>query len=125
METMQPREQLPHFVVRDTTGATVDYGGSIWQRQHAVVVSLPPDPRGTTADAADYLSRLRLACADLAHAPIAYIVTTDAVPGVPSPGAVVADRWGEVVFVSPADEPGPPAPEDLAAWAKMAAMRCG
>jgi hypothetical protein len=123
---MQVRDQIPHFSVRDSTGATIDYG-VIWQRKHLVLVSLPPDGHADTetGPARAYAERLGTACADLSHAGIVYVVTHDPVPGVPSPGAVVADRWGEVVFVSPAGQSAPPSPNDLAEWARMTAMRCG
>lgn len=126
---MQARDQLPHFTVRDSAGATFDYD-AIWQRKHLVLVSLPPD-RPTAVDdqglgaARAYADQLHTAMADLTHAGIVCVVTTDSVPGVPRPGAVVADRWGEVVFVSAAGQLAPPAPADLAGWAKMTAMRCG
>ena len=123
MKAMQPRDQLPHFQVRDVTGALIDYG-AIWQRRHLAVVCCRPE-MAAPLDALGYAAALRAACADLAHADIAYVVTTDRIPGVPMPGGAVVDRWGEVVFVSGPGQPAPPEPSEIAAWAKMTAMRCG
>ena len=116
---LQPHDPVPHFVVTDLDGRTVTYT-TIWQHAHLVLVSLgnagTPDER-----LHEYVREIR----ELAADDLACVLTRDAVPGLPSPGALVADRWGEIVHVAPAAEVRSlPSAEHLADWIAYLRIRC-
>jgi hypothetical protein len=116
---LQPRDQIPHFVVTDIDGRTVAYA-AISQHAHLLLVSLgnaaAPDDR-----LLGYVDEIRA----LAAGDLACVVTRDAVPGLPSPGAIVADRWGEIVHVaSAADVWSLPSAVDLAEWVAYIRIQC-
>lgn len=87
---------LPFFAVETVNGSHVSYN-QFWQQRNVVLVSLSSG-RGES-DAA-FVTALtgRREDFDALHA--ACVVTYDAVAGVPQPGAVIADRWGEVQLVA-------------------------
>ena len=116
---LQPHDQIPHFVVTDLDGGTVTYA-AIWQRAHLLLVSL-----GSAATPDDSLLGYVGAIGALAADDLACVITRDAVPGLPAPGAIVADRWGEIVHVTPAGEsPGLPSAESLAEWVAYLRIQC-
>ena len=92
----EPRSAIPHFSVTTVDGRPVTYG-SIWQREHLVLLLLPPHP-------SDALRRYSRALADVtAHLvprDTACVITTDAIGGFEAPALIIADRWGEVRFVA-------------------------
>jgi hypothetical protein len=112
---------MPMFTVTNRVdGTSVEYQ-QVWQRKTLLLVSVSPeDP---TVDA--YLESL------LSHAPAlrelttALIVTDDAVPGIPQPGVVVADRWGEVYYLKEAaDTAALPGPDELIEWLRFVQNEC-
>ena len=120
---LQALDEVPHFVVRDVDGTVVMYG-SIWQRSHLVLVCLghkiPADERDREG-VQTYVRGIRALAAD----DLACVVTHDAVPGLPSQGVVVADRWGEIVHVAPAaGVRSLPSAEDLAEWVAYIRIQC-
>lgn len=115
----QRHDQLLHFVVSDVEGRTVAYA-TIWQHAHLLLVSLGNAP---TPD--DCLLRYVREIRSLAADDLACVVTRDAVQGLPSPGAVVADRWGEIVHIVPAaDVRSLPSAADLAEWVAYLRIQC-
>jgi hypothetical protein len=47
------------------------------------------------------------------------------VPGLPSPGVVIADRWGEIEFLMPIDKPADaPAPDEILDSVSYVRMQC-
>ena len=55
----------------------------------------------------------------------AFVITRDRVSGLPSPGVVVADRWGEIQYV--ADAAGVddlPSPQELIEWLQYVQSQC-
>ena len=116
---LQPHDQVPHFVVTDLDGRTVAYD-TIWQHAHLLLVSL-----GNAATPDESLLRDVSAIGALAADDLVVVVTRDAVPGLPSTGAIVADRWGEIVHVAPAAEVwNLPSAEDLAEWIAYIRIQC-
>ncbi|HEX2311892.1 MAG TPA: hypothetical protein VHH91_14365 [Vicinamibacterales bacterium] len=115
---LQPHDQVPHFVVTDVGGRTVTYA-AIWQHAHLVLVSLgnaeAPDERLHL-----YVDKIRAWAAD----DLACVVTRDAVPGLPSPGAIVADRWGEIVHVTRVEPRSLPSAENLGEWVAYLRIQC-
>jgi hypothetical protein len=120
---LQPHDNVPHFAVTDIDGGAVTYG-SIWQHSHLVLVCLGH------ALAADEGERERLkayarSIRQLAGADVACVITRDEIPSVPCPGAIVADRWGEIAYVAPADDVHRlPSPDALAEWIEYLRSQC-
>ena len=118
---LQPRELMPLFKVTQTMdGESVDYR-TIWQRKNLVLVSAPLEDPGREA----YVASLAPRSDDLRAHDTALVITADAIAGVPSPGIVIADRWGEIYYVtgkpSAADLPGP---DDLVEWLRYVQVQC-
>jgi hypothetical protein len=117
-DTLKPGDLLPHFIVTDLDGRKVDYSSSIWQRKQLVLVMLPDDGPSSHSYAQQLIGR--------AHDDeTAWLVTRDRIAGLPTPGAIVADRWGEVIHVAYA--PGAadlPPPDELVEWADYVQHRC-
>jgi hypothetical protein len=117
---LQRGDQVPHFEVR-TSGAELFRYASIWQHKNLLLVALPgdapPDACDTLEQAArgDAFQPLESVC----------VVTRDRVPGLQAPAALVADRWGEIVYVtetSRVDEL--PTSSDLLDWLDYVDRRC-
>lgn len=87
----------------------------LWQRRTLLLVSVAP----AGVDAAQIAARLRERVGDDAEV----IVTADAVEGLPRPGVLVADRWGEIVHVAPID-PAAIDVDDLADWVRFVQIQC-
>ena len=118
-ETLQRGDQVPHFEVTTLAGDVFSYS-TIWQRKNLVLVTLPDaDHEG------DYPSTLAARAREFEERHAACVMTRDRVPGVPTPGAVVADRWGEIVYVMAATHASelPPASEVLE-WLEYVEQRC-
>jgi len=112
---------VPHFEVKTPGGVTFRYP-AIWQRRSLVLVTLAA--AGSEAEEV-YLGRLDALRTEFDRVDTEVVVTRDRVRGVPAPGAIVADRWGEVVHVAAA--PGAaelPSPEDLLDWSRYVQVRC-
>lgn len=117
---LQPHDLVPHFEVTDIRGERVRYS-SIWQRKNLVLVTLP-DPDSWSQDYAD---RLMTGVPGPNDDDTAWIVTRDRVAGLPHPGVVVADRWGEVVHVAqPSEVQDLPAPDEIAESVRYLQHRC-
>ena len=108
------------FTASNADGTRVRYE-EIWQRRNLLLVSLPnDDPTG-----AEYARTLGVLEPDLAAYDAALIITTTRIEGVPSPGVVVADRWGEVYYVQEADRASSlPTPDELIDWLRFVRNEC-
>lgn len=116
---LQRGGRVPHFHVTDTSAARVAYDEAIWQRDHLLLVSLGDDDGDPfAAIARDLQGR----ASDIAALEARLVVTRDPIAGVPRPGAVVADRWGEVFAVI--DEAGSTYADDLIEWIRWVQMKC-
>ena len=117
---LQPHDLLPHFEVDDLEGRRVPYS-SIWQHRNLVLVMVPE----ADASARHYADRLMVHVRELKSGDTEWIVTQDAVDGLPRPGVAVADRWGEIAHVAGSSRVEDlPAPEDLIAWVGYLQHRC-
>lgn len=111
--------QVPRFTVTTTQGARVSYA-DLWQHENLLLIALPA---GT--DAAAYAGQVRDLLADLPADDTAYIVTHDSVPALGAPAALVADRWGEIQFVTEAASVAHlPTPQDLVEWVQHVQHAC-
>ena len=104
---------LSFFRVTARDGRAVAYA-EIWQKKNLVLVQLP------YAGAEPYVSQLDARMADLTAYETACVITRDQVPGLPSPGVAVADRWGELFFVAAGLEPV----DELIEWLRYTQMQC-
>ena len=111
-------DAIPHFTVRTPGGDTVEYA-NLWQHRNLVLISLSAESEAP-ADTAQ-----RFARAATEEPDTTWVVTHEAVEGVPQPGVVVADRWGEIVHIAalPADA-GLPDVDELREWVHFTQMRC-
>jgi len=116
---LQRGDDVPHFDVR-TVGGDVFAYGTIWQRRHLVLIVLPE------SDADDsYIGALASRAAEFRDRETECVITRDAVPGLPAPAVLVADRWGEVVHVAAAsDTSGLPTAQELLEWVDHVRQRC-
>ena len=110
-------DAIPHFTVRTRSGHAVEYR-SIWQQRNLVLISLTHDARVTAEDG-------ELIANAANDGDTAWVVTHDAIAGLPQPGVVVADRWGEIVHISALSaDAGLPDVDDLREWVQFTQMRC-
>ena len=119
--TIHVRDLMPTFTaINHADGTRVDYQ-DFWQRRNLVLVVLPEDD----PTAASYAASLTHLGPTLAAQDTALIVTATPIPGIPSPGVVVADRWGEVYFVQDAARASElPAAGDLMEWVQYVRNEC-
>jgi hypothetical protein len=118
-ETLQRGDQVPHFEVHTLAGDVFSYS-AIWQRMNLVLVTLPGAGRE-----GDYPSTVVARARDFDEHNAACVMSRDPVPGVPTPGAAVADRWGEIVYVAAAADVGElPPPSELLDWLEYVERRC-
>jgi hypothetical protein len=119
---LQPGDLVPHFEVTNLQGETVSYS-TMWQRRNLVLVTVPAsDPDGTFAT---YVSRLTAEMPASAWADTTCVITRDTVLGLPSPGVVVADRWGEIVHVARGSHVGElPRPLEIGEWVDYVQRQC-
>lgn len=116
--TLQPGDLVPHFEVKTSSGDLFSYS-TIWQRRNLVLVALPAESDDR------YPSELGARKAEFQERVCACVITRDRVPGVPTPGVVVADRWGEIVHVAaPPDVAGLPTSSELLEWLNYVERRC-
>jgi hypothetical protein len=115
----EPRDRVPHFVVRTVDGRSIDYG-TIWQQQSLLLICLDDSdasrPLSAVADA------LALRGTDIATAGGVLVVTHDVVSSVPRPGAVIADRWGDIYAAIEATTVKDA--EDLIEWVRFLQRKC-
>lgn len=118
---LQPGDLMPHFDVTTIRGEQVAYS-AIWQRRNLVLVTVPTsDPDGTFGG---YISQLARGTASAAD-DTAWIITRDMVAGVPCPGVVVADRWGEVAHVASESQAGQlPLADEIVEWVTYLQHQC-
>jgi hypothetical protein len=114
-------ELIPHINVTTFAGDRFAYS-DIWQRKNVVVVSLPHQ-EGMAND--KYLSQLTSCMSELTGDDAVCVITTDDIPDVPAPAVVIADRWGEVHYVTYANRVEElPGPQEIAEWLRYIRNKC-
>ena len=125
---LRRRDGMPHFEVTTIDGQRVRYG-DLWQHCNLVFVSVDStdDPYGRA---------LTQHAGDFADAETALVVSTEPITGVPTPGVVVADQWGEIAYVFDAHHPDEarrfdrrgttpmPSGRELLDWIHFVRMKC-
>jgi hypothetical protein len=112
---------IPHFEVRTIAGSPVAYS-TVWQHRNLVLVTMPSG-RSAAGDA--YVAELSARLPEFRVLEAECVVTADPIAGIQSPSVVIADRWGEVMFVQTAnDVAGLPAVQELLDWVNFVQFRC-
>lgn len=112
---------VPHFTVINLSGERFAYS-DIWQRKNLVLVSLA---HAESVGSANYVSQLTAQMSELTGDDTACVITRDCVSGVPTPGVVVADRWGEIHDVAHATGVEDlPSPHELIEWLRYVQRQC-
>ena len=119
---LQRGDLVPHFEVTNLEGDTVSYS-TIWQRRNLVLISVPStDPEGTFSP---YLSQLRADGPAVTRDDTEWVITRDSVAGIPCPGVVVADRWGEILLIASGSRVVDlPDPHEVAGWVTYLHHQC-
>ena len=113
-------ELLPHFTVNTLDGARFSYS-TIWQQRTLVLLLVSRNADGH----APYTSEIPGRQAAFDAASTTCVVTADPVDGLPSPGVLIADRWGEIVHVATAGREGTlPSVDELLEWVHFTEMKC-
>jgi hypothetical protein len=116
---LEPGAQVPHFEVKKINGGVFRYS-TIWQRQHLVLISIS-EGKSANNYVADLLARQ--SAFDALRS--VFVVTTDRIAGLRTPGALVVDRWGEVIHVvSPPLTDDLPTASELLDWLDYLERRC-
>ena len=119
---LRPGDLTPHFHVTDVHGALVTYS-EFWQRKVLVLIVLPSAE--ADGSVSTYLSQLNPHIPTLTAHGAACVVTRDLVDGLPSPGVVIADRWGEIVHIAGGNSSQDlPPPGELVEWASYVQRQC-
>ena len=119
--TIRDRDLMPMFTASNRVdGRNVDYQ-HVWQQKNLVLVTLAEDDPTATS----YAVSLNGLNASLSSQEAILIITTTHIEGIPSPGAVVADRWGEVYYVEGASRASElPGPDELMKWVQYVRNEC-
>jgi hypothetical protein len=119
---MLPRgDRVPHFDVEQMDGTRARYG-ELWQLRNLLLLSLPDDEPG---EFVDYATRLVRRQAEFSAEEAGVVMTRAPITGVPRPGVVIADRWGEIYSVVNArSAPEWPTVEDLLEWFRYIRHAC-
>jgi hypothetical protein len=112
---------VPHFDVTTLNGDRISYA-TLWQHANLVLITVA----SSNSDAGEnYLSEVTAAIPRLCARNTTCVITREQVPGVPHPGVVIADKWGEIVYVCAASDLGDlPPVEELAEWLEYVEMQC-
>ena len=118
---LQTGDLVPHFTVTTSSGENFDYS-DIWQRKNLVLVLLP---HAESPSSTKFVNQLTAQMSDLTGDDGACVITRDRVSGVPSPGIVVADRWGEIHHLAGGKTVDDlPRPDDLIEWLRYVQHQC-
>jgi hypothetical protein len=113
---------VPHFEVTTVDGQPVRYD-DIWQRRNLVLVLVTPHQREAGVH---YASQLEARRAEFEREETTVVVTADAVPKLTA-GALVADRWGEILYLETASGDQTfrfPDVNELLSWVHFIEIQC-
>lgn len=112
---------VPHFTVKTLQGGEFSYA-TIWQRRSLVLVALPATDSERFRR---YVSELTASAAAFAEGEADCVVTSDRIQEIPGPAVLVADRWGEVVWIAAiSDERDLPPVKEVLEWVRYVQTRC-
>ena len=110
---------MPHFDVVTLAGSRFAYQ-SIWQHRNLVLVTVT---ERSSVWERDYAAQLAGRSADFEARNCVCVATADPIPGLVAPAVLIADRWGEIIFVARAPA-ALPDPDVLLDWAEYLEQRC-
>jgi hypothetical protein len=117
---LQAKDQVPFFEITTTDGRNLRYR-DLWQQKNLLLVVMPDRSSASVA----YLSRLNARMSELTVHDTVVAITSALIDGVPSPGVLIADRWGEIYYVAPTvDAPQMPEPDALIEWLRFVQYQC-
>ena len=118
---LQRGDLVPHFTVNALHGEEFSYE-TIWQRRNLVLITLP---LADSESARRYVSELAARGAEFRDGHADWVITQDRVQALPSPAVLVADRWGEVVYLAATSEVRDlPQVEEVLEWVRYVQTRC-
>ena len=121
MRMLQRGDLTPHFEVTTLDGERFHFG-IVWQRRNLVLVTLPDSDSDASRN---YVSELSDRISQFTAQNTELVMTREQVPGIPHPGALVADKWGEIIYVCAAtDVAGLPSAENLTEWVRYVETKC-
>jgi hypothetical protein len=130
MSIVEKGDRVPHFTVSRLDGSKAEYAASTWQHRNLLLVTLPAARTGDATErlaaaAAAYADEVGSRAAQWAALETDVVITTDRIAGVPSPGVVIADRWGEIqaAWHEPTPDRLPPA-DELVEWLRYIQQVC-
>ena len=114
-------DRVPRFEIVTIDDIRVNYV-DLWQKKNLALLCLDED---NSADAQGYIQQLREALPALAAHDAVVVVTTTPIEGMPLPGCAVADRWGELLWITSSDRVADlPSPREIAAWLRFVEIQC-
>jgi len=114
-------DRVPRFEIVTIDDIPVNYA-DVWQKKNLALVCLKEDE---SAAAQGYIKELREALPALSVHDAVVVVTTNPVDGMPLPGCAVADRWGELQWITASDKVADlPSPREIAAWLRFIEIQC-
>ena len=118
---LQRGDAIPHIDIKAVGGERFSYS-TIWQRRNVVLVTLPPEASESDGR---YISGLVARKSEFSAKDAECVMTRDRVPGLPAPGVVVADRWGEIAHVATTSQVNDlTSPDELLDWLDYLNSRC-
>ncbi len=119
---LQRGDAVPHFEVTAIDGSRVAYR-TIWQQRNLLLVSLHTG-EGKAPVRPPLVGELHASQEQLGALATAVVITDGAVEGVPSPGVVIADRWGEIYLSCGGSPAGWPDVGELLEWLSYIQREC-
>jgi peroxiredoxin len=118
---LQRGDLVPHFTVKTLHGDEFSYL-TIWQRRKLVLIALP----ATDSESARcYASELAARDADFNASEADCVITQNRIQAIPGPAVLVADQWGEVVYIAAtSDVRDLPQVEEVLEWVHYVQTRC-
>jgi hypothetical protein len=118
---LQRGDLVPHFTVKTLHGDEFSYA-TIWQRRNLVLIALPVRDSESVRR---YVSELAARGAEFADGDADCVITQDLLQAIPGPAVLVADRWGEVVYVAAtSDVQDLPQVEEVLEWLRYVQSQC-
>ena len=118
---LQRGDLMPMFTVTDLRDGTRAAYDTIWQHRELVLVSTPQHD----ATGAAYVASVVASAPALQTREARLVITADPIPGMPAPGVLVADQWGEIHYVQGEDSAAAlPPPTELVDWLHFVQMQC-
>src|SRR3954462_5680709 len=106
-------DHVPRFECVTIDDIRVNYA-DVWQKKNLALLCLSED---SSPEAQSYIQQLREALPALAVHDAVVVVTTTPIDGMPLPGCAVADRWGQMQWVTSAKRSVVrPPPKKFPAW---------